>query len=183
MKTTKLFFITSIMLITIIVISCNKKEGEENLSNQNNNNISQSVDNNLPAKKSETSDTITNNQMNKSDNSQKSNLDFLNKYKGKYLGQENLLDNPVLKERLKKMLGSRFDFIYLIWETETPIEINNGILYAWAMQAHSGGDPEVVLMADLNKNVLYVGIRENGKVELYSEDGSEVPQRMSEWAN
>ena len=183
MKIKKLFFISSIVLITLLVISCNKKDNEQNQSNQKSDSISQSNNNDLSNPKSKSLDTISNNQVDKSDISQKKNLDFLNKYKGKYLGQEKLFDNPILKERLRKMLGSRFDFIYLIWETEAPIEINNGILYAWAMQAHSGGDPEVVFMADLNKDVLYVGIRENGKVELYSEDGSEVPQKMNEWAN
>jgi hypothetical protein len=56
------------------------------------------------------------------------------------------------------------------------------MMYTWAMQAHSGGDPGAVIMADLNKDVLYVGIRENGEGKLYSEDGSEAPQRLKDWA-
>jgi hypothetical protein len=38
-------------------------------------------------------------------------------------------------------------------------------------------------MADLNKNVLYVGIRKNKDEKFYSEDGSMVPQKMQEWAD
>lgn len=42
------------------------------------------------------------------------------------------------------MLGSQYDFMQIIWEVETPIEITNGLFYAWGMQAHSGGDPEAL---------------------------------------
>ena len=111
------------------------------------------------------------------------NLDFMKKLKGKYPYEVKLLDNSILKKRLKQMLGSRFDFMKSIWEVETPIEIENGLFYAWAMQAHSGGDPGAVLMVDFYKNVLYVGIRENEKEKLYSEDGSLAPQRLQDWAN
>ena len=81
------------------------------------------------------------------------------------------------------MLGPQYAFVKSIWEVETPIAITNGIFYAWGMKAHSGGDPGAVLMADLNKNVLYVGIRKNKDEKFYSEDGSMVPQKMQEWAD
>jgi hypothetical protein len=50
------------------------------------------------------------------------------------------------------------------------------------MQTHSGGDPSAVIMADLTKNILYAGLRENGHVKIYSEDGSEAPQKLKDWS-
>ncbi|HMG68561.1 MAG TPA: hypothetical protein VK588_12775 [Chitinophagaceae bacterium] len=109
-------------------------------------------------------------------------LSFLSQLNGKYPYEVKLLDNAVLKRRLKKMLGARFEFLKSIWQTETPIEISNNLFYAWAMQAHSGGDPGAVLMADLAKNVLYAGIKENGHTKIYSEDGSKAPQKLQDWS-
>jgi|GEM_PF-1378933 len=110
-------------------------------------------------------------------------LSFLEGLKGKYPHQIKLFDNEVLRPRLRKMLGSEYDFMIHVWEVETPIEIENGLLYAWGMQAHSGGDPGAVLMADLRKDVLYVAIRKDARVKVYSEDGSAVPQRLQDWAD
>jgi len=103
-------------------------------------------------------DQQTNNQQ-QSDNITKENLDFLIKLNGKYPHEVKLLDNPILKKRLKKMLGSQYNFMKSIWQVEIPIAINDGFFYVWAMQAHSGGDPGVILMADIEDNVLYVVIK------------------------
>ena len=110
-------------------------------------------------------------------------LSFLNAFDKKYPYEINLLDKPVIKKRLREMLGSKYDYIKSIWEVEAPIAIANGIFYAWGMQAHSGGNPSAVLIADLNKNVLYVGIRRKEDEKFYSEDGSNVPQKMQDWAD
>jgi len=116
-------------------------------------------------------------------NTTSENLDFMKKLNGKYPYEVKLLNNSVLKKRLKKMLGSQYDYMKNIWEVQSPIEINNGLFYAWAMQAHSGGDPSAVLMVDFNKNVLYVGIRKDKQEKIYSEDGSDAPQKIQDWAN
>ena len=110
-------------------------------------------------------------------------LDFLNSYKGKYPAEVKLLNQPVIKKRLQKLLGTEYTFLKKIWQVESPIEIDNGLFYAWAMQAHQGGNPGAVIMADIKKNILYVGIRKNGEEKFYSEDGSPSPKKMIEWAN
>jgi len=111
-----------------------------------------------------------------------SELQFLMEWNGQYPYDVKFLDNAVLKKRLMKMLGPRYKFLKSIWDVETPIEIKNNLLYAWAMQAHSGGDPSAVIMADLAKNVLYAGIRQDGHTKLYSEDGSDPPQKLKDWS-
>lgn len=117
------------------------------------------------------------------DNPDSENIDFLNKLNKKYPYEIKLLENPIIKKRLKKMLGSQYEYMKSIWEVEAPIEISNGLFYAWGMQAHSGGNPGAVLMADISKNVLYVGIRKDEQAKIYSEDGSNAPQRLQDWAN
>ena len=112
----------------------------------------------------------------------KDNIDFLKKFSGKYPNEVKLLDNSVLKKRLKKMLGLQYDYLKSIWEVETPIEVEYGLFYAWGMKTHSGGDPGAVIMADIIANVLYVGIRKDQKEKIYSEDSSEIPQRLKDWA-
>lgn len=111
------------------------------------------------------------------------NLNFLEGANGKYPHDIKLLDHPMLKKRLQKMLGSQYDFMKSTWDVEAPIEINDGLFYAWGMQAHSGGDPAAVLMADISNNVLYVGIRKDAHEQLYSEDDSSAPKRLQDWAN
>lgn len=110
-------------------------------------------------------------------------LTFLNKLNGIYPYEVKLLDNPILKKRLMNMIGNDYAYIKSIWETQTPIKIEDGIFFSQAMQAHSGGNPSASIVVDLNNDVIYVGIRRNGKVEFYSEDGSKSPKNLSAWGN
>ena len=128
-------------------------------------------------------EVMLNKEMSSSSYTVSNELSFLKAYNKKYPYEISLLDKPVIKKRLEVMLGPQYAFIKGIWEVESPITITNGIFFAWGMQAHSGGDPGAVLMADLNKNVLYVGIRKNNDEKFYSEDGSDVPQKMKDWAD
>jgi hypothetical protein len=114
---------------------------------------------------------------------QGNNLRFLDGFNGKDPSAVGLLNHPVLKRRLRKLLGSQYTYVKGIWEVETPIEVEDGIFYADGMQAHGGGDPGAVVMADIAQNVLYVGIRQDHQVQLYAEDGGAVPPKLQEWAN
>lgn len=109
-------------------------------------------------------------------------LAFLKKYNGKYPNDVKLLENPIIKKRLIKLIGKQYDYLKEIWEVETPIEIKDGYFYTSAMQTQSGGDPGAVIMADFKKNVLFVGIRKYQNVRVYSEDRSKAPKRMLDWS-
>ncbi|MFM6984277.1 MAG: hypothetical protein ACKOXF_09100 [Chitinophagaceae bacterium] len=138
----------------------------------------------LSACHSKISDTSTSDDKNETVVSEKplSDLVFLMNFKGKYPYDCQLLDNNVTGPRLRKLLGERYDFVKSIWNVETPIEIQDSLLYAWAMQEQSGGDPAAVVMADIPGDQLFVGIRENGQVKLYSETGNSYPERLKIWA-
>ena len=114
---------------------------------------------------------------------QGNNIRFLADYDGEDPSAVDLLNQPVLKRRLRKLLGTQYSYVKGIWEVEAPMEVEDGLFYASAMQAHSGGDPSAVLMADIGRNTLYVGIRQEQQVQLYAEDGGDVPAKLQAWAN
>ena len=110
------------------------------------------------------------------------NLNFLRKMNGKYPFEVKLLDNKIVKNRLIKLIGSRYNFIKEIsaYGPSEPIEIKNNIMTASVCQQHNCGSTNFILVVDLLKNIIYVGIRENNKIKTYSEDGSKS-QRLNDW--
>lgn len=108
-------------------------------------------------------------------------LDFLKNMHGKYPHEVKLLDNTVVKQRLKKLLGNRFTFLMETWAVESPIELQNNIFTAWACEQHNCGATNFIIVIDLLKNVIYVGIREAGHVETYSEAAVPSPKQLQKW--
>jgi hypothetical protein len=108
-------------------------------------------------------------------------LTFLRSYNGKYPYQVKLLDHPALKRRMEKLLGSRFAFLKKTWAVEIPMKVSGNQFSASACQTHNCSSTNFMIVVDLAKNVLYAGIREEGKVTLYSEDGSHN-EIMDNWA-
>lgn len=109
-------------------------------------------------------------------------LSYLTKYKGQYPNKVNLLGNSPLTTRLKTLLKSRYDFLIKTWGPETPIEIKNNTFIAWGCQQHNCSNTNFIIVVDFSKNVVYVGVREEENVKVYSEDGSRNIQ-ISKWAN
>ena len=117
------------------------------------------------------------------DNSTSDNLDFLKKLNGKYPYEVKLFDNSTFKQRLKNLLGkSRYNFLTETWAVEVPMEFTNNIFVASGCQAHNCVSTNFIIVVDFSKNVMYAGIREEGKVKTYSEDGSSS-SKVTEWAN
>lgn len=109
-------------------------------------------------------------------------LSYLTKYKGQYPNKVKLLGNSPLTTRLKTLLKSRYDFLLKTWGPEIPIEIKNNIFIAWGCQQHNCSNTNFTIVIDFSKNVVYVGIREEENVKVYSEDGSSNIE-ISKWAN
>lgn len=110
-----------------------------------------------------------------------SKLEFLEAFKDRYPNDVNLLHIPEIENRMRKLMGKEYDYVISIWEVETPMEIINGEFYAWGMQAHSGGDQSAVLMADIKKDKLFMGVRNDAKVNVYAEDSTDIPKRLLDW--
>lgn len=169
---------SGLLLIIFMIVSCQQKNKSDSPATSTKN-AQVKKENDSIESNTKKPDTTINDQANTHVSNE---LDFLAELNGKYPYDVKLLDQPVLKKRLQKMLGVKYRFLKSIWQVETPIEVDNNVLYAWAMQTHSGGDPSAVIMADISKGVLYAGIRENGKTKIYSEDGSEAPKKLQDWS-
>lgn len=115
------------------------------------------------------------------ENPNNDNIDFLNNMNGKYPFKVKFLENILIKRRLKKLLGNRFAFFVETWAVETPIIIENNIFVAWGCQQHNCGSTNFIIVVNLQKNVMYAGIREEGQIETYSEDENTLPKQLLEW--
>jgi|GEM_PF-6467651 hypothetical protein len=111
-------------------------------------------------------------------------LYFLRSYKGEYPQDIQLLAKSPLKERLIALVGKeKQTWMLANLNVSTPVEIEHNWMYTWGMKANEGGDPGMVIMADLSRNVLYVGIKNKGDNGFYSDDNSTMPPRMAKWMN
>jgi hypothetical protein len=110
------------------------------------------------------------------------NLDFLKSTNGKYPYEIKLLKNPILTQRLKKLIGNRYNFLKDTWAVENPIEVKDNIFVAYGCQAHNCGSTNFIIIIDFYKDAMYAGIRENDNVKIYSEDGSDS-RKLNDFAS
>jgi hypothetical protein len=111
-----------------------------------------------------------------------SKLSYLKNFSGQYPNKVKLLGNNPLTKRLKTLLKSRYDFLIKTWGPETPIEVNKNTFIAWGCQQHNCSNTNFIIAVDFAKNVVYVGIREEENVKIYSEDGSKNLE-ITKWSN
>lgn len=111
-----------------------------------------------------------------------SKLSYLKNFSGQYPNKVKLLGNNPLTKRLKVLLKIRYDFLSKTWGPEIPIEVSKNTFIAWGCQQHNCSNTNFIIVVDFKKNVLYVGIREEEKVKIYSEDGTNNEQVLK-WAN
>jgi hypothetical protein len=108
-------------------------------------------------------------------------LDYLSKLKGKYPHQVNLLGNStLLTKRVKALLKERFSFLKGRWLVETPIEVEDLTFKAYGCQPHNCDHVNFIIVVDLGRNVVYVGVKENENIKVYSEDGT-CNSKVTEW--
>lgn len=97
--------------------------------------------------------------------------------KDKYPMEVNLLDNPLIKERLDKMLGDDYSDFRKYWEVETPIVVEDSVLATSGCEQHNCAANQYILQIDLrnnNINVYHFGLdskeyAEKGKINLPKE--------------
>jgi len=112
----------------------------------------------------------------------KQSLNHLQKLRGQYPIEVNLFKDKILNKRMKSLLKDRFFFLKNNWTVETPIEIRNNMFSAWGCQQHNCSNTNFIIVVDFTKNVVYVGIREEEKIKIFSEDGTSNEQVLK-WAN
>ena len=182
------FTILFLMVITIILItSCNQNkfdEREKKLLQKENELLKKE---NELLKKELASNQKSSNQKNKNQTSEQlisesDNIEFLKEFNGKYPYEVKLLENSIIKKRLKNLIGDRFLFLKKTWAVETPMEIINNIFVASACEAHNCNMTNFIIAVNMTENIMYVGIREEGKIKTYTEDGSKFPEQIQEWS-
>lgn len=120
---------------------------------------------------------------NKSVEKSKTNsIAYLQNYKGKYPFQVKLFRNAPFVNRVKALVGSRYKLIQKDWNVESPIEVDSGYFKAWACRAHECPRTNFLIVYNFSEDKMYVGIRENEKSQIYSENGEQIPLVMKEWA-
>lgn len=98
---------------------------------------------------------------------------------------DKILDNAVIKTRLKKLLGKKnyADFLES-FETLTPIEKNADILFSSGCLIHACQHLESAVAIDSVNNTIHAAIyREDKKTKYFNERGTKTPQAIASWAN
>lgn len=107
-------------------------------------------------------------------------LTSLNELKGKYPMEVKLLDNPLVKSRLEKLLKDDYANFRKFWMVETPILIEENILYATGCEQHNCAANQYVLEIDLSQNNINV-YHFGADVKSYVEKGTiQLPKGLSE---
>lgn len=92
-----------------------------------------------------------------------------------------MFDNSTFKNRIKQHHGNnRFNFKSKTRAVEIPIEFNKNVFVAEGWQDHNCSSTNFIILIDFLNNTMYAGIREEGEIELYSEDGSTFP-KINAW--
>lgn len=92
---------------------------------------------------------------------------------GNYASDFNMFSNPQIVARLKNLMGAQnFNIMKGIYQTEHPIEYQNGMFYANAFVAHQCCDPATVWAYDSHNNKFYVYIIKDGREYWWSETGN-----------
>jgi hypothetical protein len=109
-------------------------------------------------------------------------FNFLKDLNGEYPSRAKIFENNKFNQRLKNLLGNRYEFFKETWTTESPIKFSNDIFIAEACEAHNCNMTNFIIEYDFKNNVMCAGIREEGQVKTYSENG-EISLTIKEWRN
>jgi hypothetical protein len=97
---------------------------------------------------------------------------------------DKILDNPIIKTRLKKLLGAKnYASFVESFETLNPIEKDGNILFSSGCLIHACTHLESSVAIDLVNNTIHAAIyRENKKTKFYNERSSKTPKSITDWA-
>lgn len=109
------------------------------------------------------------------------NLKFLLDMDGKYPDDVKLLEVPLIENRVKKLIGERFDFMKTNWSVESPMKIKDNYFIASACQAHNCYNTQFIIVIDLYTDIMSVGIREELHATTFSESNIELPPPITFW--
>jgi hypothetical protein len=101
-------------------------------------------------------------------------------------GQDSdiLLKNPVLKARLKKLLGNKYDSFMESFETLNPVMREGHYLFSNGCLIHACTHLESAIAVNLTNNTIHAAVfRQDEKTEYFNEGGKATPEVIRDWAN
>ncbi len=103
-------------------------------------------------------------------------------WSGEY--SDKLLNDPVIKTRLKKLLGSKnYESFIESFETLTPIVKDGNILFASGCLIHACTHLESAIAINVRSNTIYAAIFNDEKpTRFFNERGSKPPKPIVAWA-
>ncbi|GIK21412.1 MAG: hypothetical protein BroJett005_08260 [Ignavibacteriota bacterium] len=156
-----------IIFFSILLFSCQEK----NNKSESNNNYESSLKDT----------TFTTSQIKENQKNSEPPLSYLLKYSGKYEFETKLFDNEPLKSRLKKTLGSDYDYFVGCCNVQSPIKIESEIVFIEGCQAHNCPGVFYVVYIDINSDKIFAGLYDEGKVSIYSESNANFPKWLLNW--
>ena len=103
-------------------------------------------------------------------------LGFMITYEGKYAGQEKLLENEVLAARLKNLDRFNYDAMLKLWNTETPIFIEDGILHMSGCKQHDCPSSAYDFFLDVENDIINIYHFRSNMLRIYKDsDMIELP--------
>ncbi|AQW89706.1 hypothetical protein BBD28_03105 [Elizabethkingia anophelis] len=114
--------------------------------------------------------TPTNN-IKKENSTTYTSLKFLKKYNGKYTYEVKLFNNPILKNRLVKLMGiDKYTFMKNTWRVEGGISVKNNILTTEGCEQHNCDSTNFIVVIDLERDILYVGYKVENDIYKFGEE-------------
>ena len=108
-------------------------------------------------------------------------LESLESYEGKYASNSGFLNNQIILQRLKVLIGEeKVQILKSYWNTESPIVLDNQILIATGCEAHNCSQTNFIILIDIKNDIFYAGIKIDGRVEVFSENGINLKE-LNEW--
>jgi len=102
-------------------------------------------------------------------------------YEGKYATQSSFFEDSQISERLRSLIGPvRMHQIKLHWNIEDPVQVNGNMLSASGCQEDNCENTSFLILIDAMNNVFYAGIKIEGNVELFSENGI-MTKSLQDW--
>jgi hypothetical protein len=105
----------------------------------------------------------------------KENLDFLKTLDGQFPYKSKIFENEKFTKRIRKLLGSKYNFLIETWAVETPIKIYNSTFIARACEAHNCGSTNFIIVYNFSNKTMSIGVREEKKISIYSESEKNSP--------
>jgi hypothetical protein len=97
---------------------------------------------------------------------------------------DSLLKNPLIKARMKKLLGNKYDSFMESFETLNPVTREAHYLFSSGCLIHACTHLESAIAVNLVSRTVHAAIfRQTEKTRYFNEDSKATPKVIRDWAN